>query len=82
MAFCKFSTELVANNKTEIDNVFIDSFMPSAPEECTKCYLYGLFLASNGLKMDNTLENFAKKLNNRSQRKIYRRDEKNFKINP
>lgn len=63
MAFCKFSTELVANNKTEIDNVFIDSFMPSAPEECTKCYLYGLFLASNGLKMDNTLENFAKKLN-------------------
>ena len=63
MAFCKFSTEMVANNKTEIDNVFIDSFMPMAPEECTKCYLYGLFLASSGLKIDNTLENFAKKLN-------------------
>ena len=63
MAFCKFSTEMVANNKTEIDNIFIDSFMPSAPEECTKCYLYGLFLASSGLKIDNTLENFAKKLN-------------------
>ena len=54
---------MIANNKTEIDNIFIDSFMPSAPEECTKCYLYGLFLASNGLKIDNTLENFAKKLN-------------------
>ncbi len=63
MAFCKFSTEMIANNKTEIDNIFIDSFMPSAPEECTKCYLYGLFLASSGLKIDNTLENFAKKLN-------------------
>lgn len=54
---------MIANNKTEIDNIFIDSFMPSAPEECTKCYLYGLFLASSGLKIDNTLENFAKKLN-------------------
>lgn len=63
MSFCKFSTEMVANNKTEIDNIFIDSFMPTAPEECTKCYLYGLFLASSGLKFDNTLENFAKKLN-------------------
>lgn len=62
MSFCKFSSELVANNKTEIDNVFIDNFLPNAPDLCVKVYLYGLYLATNDLEFDNTFEAFAKKL--------------------
>lgn len=63
MSFCKFSTEQVANNKTQIDNIFIDNFLPSAPDLCVKVYLYGLYLATNDLEFDNTFEAFAKKLN-------------------
>ncbi len=62
MSFCKFSSELVANNKTEIDNIFIDNFLPNAPDLCVKVYLYGLYLATNDLEFDNTFEAFAKKL--------------------
>lgn len=63
MSFCRFSTELVANNKTEIDNIFIDNFLPSAPDMCVKVYLYGLYLATNDNEMENTFASFAKKLN-------------------
>ena len=63
MSFCRFSTELVANNKTQIDNIFIDNFLPSAPDLCVKVYLYGLYLATNDIEIDNTFEAFAKKLN-------------------
>lgn len=63
MAFCKFSTEYVANNKTEIDNIFINDYLPSAPENCIKVYLYGLFLCSSNLVKDNTIEEFSKHLN-------------------
>lgn len=63
MSFCRFSTELVANNKTEIDNIFIDNFLPSAPDMCVKVYLYGLYIATNDNEMENTFASFAKKLN-------------------
>jgi len=62
MAFCKYSTEYVANNKTEVDNIFINDYLPQAPENCVKVYLYGLYLCSDGSKLDNTLEKFAKNL--------------------
>lgn len=62
MAFCKFSTEFVANNKTEIDNIFINDYLPSAPENCIKVYLYGLYLCSSNLANDNSLEAFARHL--------------------
>jgi len=63
MAFCKFGSEFIANNKTEIDNIFINDYLPSAPEMCVKVYLYGLYLCSNGETIDNTLSSFAKHLN-------------------
>ncbi len=62
MAFCKFSTEISGKLKTEIDNVFITNFLPKAPDNCVKVYLYGLFLCSSAKVMENTLEDFVKVL--------------------
>lgn len=62
MAFCGFSSEFVADNKTEISNIFLSEYMPKAPENCVKVYLYGLYLCKSGKIIDNTLENFAKTL--------------------
>ncbi len=62
MAFCKFGSEFIANNKTEIDNIFICDYLPSAPEMCVKVYLYGLYLCSSGENTDNNLTAFAKHL--------------------
>ena len=63
MAFCKFGSEFIANNKTEIDNIFINDYLPTAPENCVKVYLYGLYLCTNGDIIDNELSSFAKHLN-------------------
>lgn len=62
MAFCKFSTEYIANNKTEIDNIFINEYLPDAPENCVKVYLYGLYLCSSGEIVDNALDKFSRHL--------------------
>ncbi len=62
MAFCRFSTELISKTKTEIDNVFINKFMPNAPDNCVKVYLYGLYLCSQTNVMNNTMEQFVKDL--------------------
>lgn len=61
MAFCEFSSEVVANNSTSIDNLFISEFLPQASENCVKVYLYGLYKCNS--QKDNTLENFEKVLN-------------------
>lgn len=63
MAFCKFSTEFIANNETKVDNIFINDYLPFAPENCVKVYLYGLYLCNSGNVMDNNLASFAKQLN-------------------
>lgn len=63
MAFCKFGSEFIANNKTEIDNIFINDYLPFAPDSCVKVYLYGLYHCANGDTIDNTLPSFAKHLN-------------------
>lgn len=59
MSFCKFSTESIANNKIEIDNLFFENFLPGAPDDCVKVYLYGYYLAKNNLEIDNTFEKVA-----------------------
>ncbi|MDD2445823.1 MAG: DnaD domain protein [Clostridia bacterium] len=59
MAFCKFSSEYVISNQTAVDNFFINEFLPSAPENCVKVYLYGLYKCSNPDSFDNTIEKFA-----------------------
>ena len=63
MAFCKYSTEYIASSKTEVDNIFIDSFLPFADPICVKVYIYGLYKCSNPNALDNSIENFAKTLN-------------------
>ena len=63
MAFCRYSSEYVAKNNVSIDNIFINEFMPNAPELCVKVYLYGLAKCNNASSLDNTLEDFSKVLN-------------------
>ncbi len=62
MAFCKYSTELIANSKTEIDNIFLNDYLPFAQPQFVVVYIYGLYLC-NSTSFDNSLENFAKTLN-------------------
>lgn len=63
MAFCSYSTQLIIENKTTVDNLFISSYMPYASGECVKVYLYGLLLCNDSLESRNTLEEFSKALN-------------------
>lgn len=63
MAFCSYSTQLIVENKTTVDNLFISSYMPYASGECVKVYLYGLLLCNDSLESRNTLEEFSKVLN-------------------
>ena len=62
MAFCKFSTEYLANSKTELDNIFINDYLPFAKPSHTVVYVYGLYLC-NSDSFDNSLENFCRTLN-------------------
>lgn len=41
----KLSREIIENEKLRIDNAFVTDFMPFAPENYVKVYLYGLKLA-------------------------------------
>ncbi len=61
MKFCKFSPSYTTNNKTIIDNVFIDNFLPTAPEYCVKVYLLGLSKCND--EQNNNLKYFADTLN-------------------
>lgn len=63
MAFCKYSTEFVASSKTEVDNIFLNDFLPFADGQFVKVYLYGLYKCGDASALDNTLESFAKHLN-------------------
>lgn len=62
MSFCKFSTEFIASSKTEIDNIFINDYLPFAQPAFSIVYIYGLYLC-NSNSFDNELSNFAKTLN-------------------
>lgn len=63
MAFCKLSVDAIANNTTQVDNIFINNYLPYATNECVKVYLYGLYKCQDASSRDNTLENFANELN-------------------
>ncbi len=62
MSFCKFSPSLTVGNKTLVDNVFINEYLPSAPDMCVKVYLLGLGMCGVADNPNNTLEYFAKTL--------------------
>jgi len=67
MAFCKLSSEYVISSQTAVDNFFINEFLPYAPENCVRVYLYGLYKCSNPDSFDNTIEHFAEFLHLTSQ---------------
>jgi len=62
MSFCRFSPSYVADNKILVDNIFINEFLPSAPDLCVKAYLMGLSKCNNADDNENTLEYFSQKL--------------------
>ncbi len=62
MAFCKYSTEFIASSKTEIDNIFINDYLPFADPKYVKVYIYGLYKCANASAFDNNLEAFGKAL--------------------
>lgn len=63
MSFCSYSSQLIIENKTPVDNMFITSYMPYASGECVKVYLYGLLACNNSNASHNTIEEFSKALN-------------------
>lgn len=62
MAFCKYSIDMLANNTTAVDNIFINNYLPYADANAVKVYLYGLYKCQDSSGKDNTLENFANEL--------------------
>ncbi len=62
MAFCKFSIDMIANNTTAVDNIFINNYLPFADANSVKVYLYGLYKCQDASAKDNTLENFSNEL--------------------
>lgn len=63
MCLCKYSSSYIINDKTVVDNMFINNFLPDAPDLCVKVYLMGLSKCANSSAPDNNLENFANVLN-------------------
>ena len=63
MAFCKFSTGFVADTSIVLDYMFLNDYVPYAPEYCLKVYLFGLAKCYGNTESDNTIENFEKVLN-------------------
>lgn len=61
MSFCKFANEFVADKFVTIDSSFITDFMPNAPSDCVKVYLYGLSRCTSG--ENNDIQDFCKVLN-------------------
>lgn len=62
MSFCKFSPSFITDNKIVVDNIFINEFLPSAPDLCVKAYLLGLSKCNNSDAEENTIEYFVEKL--------------------
>lgn len=58
MSFCKLSNELNNIGHTEIENNFIQEFLPNINPLALKVYLYGLYLCQNSI--DHTIETFTK----------------------
>ena len=63
MCLCKYSSSYIINDKTVVDNLFINNFLPDAPDLCVKVYLMGLSKCANSIAPDNNLTNFANVLN-------------------
>ena len=58
MAFCKYSSSLINSATVSLDIKFLNDYVPVAPENCLKVYLFGLLKCQNSAGYDNTIENF------------------------
>lgn len=63
MAFCKYTSSFLLDHYTLVDNLFINEYLPFADENAVRVYLYGLYLCSNPIGHDNTVESVASVLN-------------------
>lgn len=63
MPFCKYSSSLINAGTINIDAKFLNDYLPIAPENCVKVYLFGLLKCQNSAGFDNTIENFENVLN-------------------
>lgn len=57
MAFCSYSSSQIEDGYTLVDNNFISEFLPQAPAEYIKVYLYGLSLCTSTNHDYNSAEN-------------------------
>lgn len=62
MAFCKFSPGYIHGTSINIDAAFIHDYVPTAPSDCIKVYLFGLLKCIDSNTSDNTLDSFSKHL--------------------
>lgn len=63
MNFVSLSREYLADSFTLVDNIFINEYMPYAPEEAVRVYIYGLYLSHKGVNTINTMSAFAEAIN-------------------
>lgn len=66
---CSLSKEFSLNGTTAIENSFIIEYLPTAPGDAVKVYLYGLFLCKNE-QYDIPLDEIAKNLGLTSEQVI------------
>ena len=59
MAFCTYSQAINEDGYTLVDNTFINEFMPQAPAEFVKVYLYGLNLCTAANQDYNSADSAA-----------------------
>ena len=63
MALCKYLNDYINQKSIQLDNKFISDFVPVAPADCVKVYLYGLLKCQTPSAIDNNIDSFAKVLN-------------------
>ena len=63
MAFIKQSSDFIENSKTEIDNIFINDYLPYAPSDFVKVYIYCNYISNSSDSPDNNLDKICKILN-------------------
>lgn len=59
MAFCSLSSSLSMDGLTMVENTFLSEFLPQAPENAVKVYLYGRFLCSTPHEEDNSISSMS-----------------------
>ncbi len=62
MKLCSYSSKLMLDGYTVLDNRFLNEYLPSASGDDVKVYLYGLLLCSNPNVEENNIETIAKTL--------------------